>query len=1389
MSGLYSSVYSTVKTEGATLIPSPFLQSSAFVAGSATLLILPPSSLIQLLPSLKALSTSPIVIQVSTSDSHDHAPVLALRSAGLALLYSQSDAHAASNALIAAQVAATGRGVIHFGEFTPKADFGAVPVPKASANGSANGVSKSTLAGAFSSAYASTSSASPLTITGEKSPETVIFALGNTTALAAALSPKTSLISLSLYRPLSGASIRELIPSSAKTVVVLEQTYSKAGKWTPVFLDVVGAFAESDEDAPVILSGVLGVVADGAAAAAQISGEHFSLIATPFVQLLTRPLSILAAVAAGSNPFTIGTIPSPASALTSAPIQLPKHESTYTNLLTEVFGSRLWVANAPSLLPPKAPSSIAATSPEYALGHVLGAEKKREALRQSVREALASPGIGETTAKALAAWLQNDRDEKVASAASAAVEASSSPLDSIRSTIQSEEVDFTRKSNWIIGSESWSHDLGSSGLHHALSTGADVNLLLIDTTPYELPGSVPSSTQRRKDAGLYAMSYGGAYVASVAVYGDFSQTLRAFAEADRFQGPSIILAYLPAGDSDSTRALEVLKSTKKAIEIGTWPLYRWDPSAESRGAEVFELDSEKIKADLRTFLDRQNHLTELSNRLPTFGEALEPGSGKKMLDAQKKKARDAFEALSGALEGPPLLVLYASDGGQAEKLAKKFATRARVRGVAARTLAFDDLPLEDLPLESHVALFCAVAGQGEFPQNGREFWKSIQAGKVADLSNTNFSVFAMGDSHYWPRKEDAHYYNKSGKDLNNKLLSLNAQEFVPIGLGDDQDPDGPQTAYKIWEPAMWKALGVDGFEETEPELEPITNEHIKIASNYLRGTIVEGLNDKSTGALAESDGQLTKFHGIYQQDDRDIREERKAAGLEPAFSFMVRMRLPAGVCDPSQWLAVDAISDKRGNSTFKLTTRQTFQFHGIVKANLKPAMQEINKMLLDTVAACGDVNRTVMCSANPSLGALHERVFQFASALSEQLKPQTSAYAEIWLDKKQIAGEIDTEPLYGEYYLPRKFKIAIAVPPTNDVDVYCHDLGFIAILDEEKELLGFNVTVGGGMGVTHSVKATYPRLADVVGFITPEQGIEVAKAVLTTQRDNGNRANRKNARVKYTVDRMGIKAFMAEVESRLGYSLQPARPFVFTSNVDQFGWQTGHDGKRHFTAFVENGRVIDEPGKLFKTALREIAQVHKGVFRLTANQHVIIADIPVEEEATIQKILTKYKLDDVDFSALRLSSAACVAFPTCGLAMAESERYLPVLIDKVEKIIEEAGLRHDSLTMRMTGCPNGCARPWAAEVAFVGKAPGQYLMLLGGGYYGQRLNKPFRESVNEDEILALLKPMIKSYALERNDGEHFGDFVIRKGIISATREGLDFYENSFPAPQAVEVSA
>jgi sulfite reductase (NADPH) hemoprotein beta-component len=744
-------------------------------------------------------------------------------------------------------------------------------------------------------------------------------------------------------------------------------------------------------------------------------------------------------------------------------------------------------------------------------------------------------------------------------------------------------------------------------------------------------------------------------------------------------------------------------------------------------------------------------------------------------------AQQAYNDLLGALDAPPLLVLYASDGGTAEKYAKKLLDRAKARRMSATIGTFDSMTIESLAQEEYVAFVTSVAGQGEPPQNGRRLFKALNAAALRNenpFSKLRYAVFGLGDSHYWPRPEDAHYYNKPSKDLDSRLEQLGGERFADLGLGDDQDADGPETGYKVWEPKVWKALGVDSIQVTEAEPEPITNEHIKAASEYLRGTIAEGLEDTTTGALAPSDTQLTKFHGIYQQDDRDIRDERQAQKVEPAYSFMIRVRTPGGVCTPEQWLQMDQISDEHANGTLKITTRATFQFHGVIKRHLKPSIQKINRVLMDTLAACGDVNRNVICSAIPSLSRLHHHVYEFSKLVSNHLLPRTTAYHEIWLDKKMVAGEAvkDFEPLYGEFYLPRKFKIAVAVPPHNDVDVFANDLGFIAIVDEDGELEGFNVAVGGGMGVTHGNKKTYPRLGDVIGFCTVEQGPLVAEKVMLTQRDNGNRVDRKNARLKYTIDRMGLDNFKKEVENRLGFELAPARPYSFESNIDHFGWTVGEDGRHHVTVYIENGRVQDEPGREFKTGLREIAKVHKGTFRLTSNQHLVISEIPPVEVPRIKALLAEYKLDNLNYTGLRLSASACVAFPTCGLAMAESERYLPVLVDKVEQICEENGLRHDSIVMRMTGCPNGCARPYVAEVAFVGKAPGSYAMLLGGGYYGQRLNKIYRESVSEPEILAILGPMIKRYALERHEGERFGDFVIRAGYIAPTTEGKLWYD-------------
>lgn len=556
------------------------------------------------------------------------------------------------------------------------------------------------------------------------------------------------------------------------------------------------------------------------------------------------------------------------------------------------------------------------------------------------------------------------------------------------------------------------------------------------------------------------------------------------------------------------------------------------------------------------------------------------------------------------------------------------------------------------------------------------------------------------------------------------------------------------------------------------------NEGIKTRSNYLRGTIAEGLADLSTGSLSEDDQQLIKFHGSYQQDDRDLRPDRRKHRLEKAYSFMLRIRVPGGVATPHQWLETDRMADQYANGTIKLTTRQAFQLHGIIKTNLKRTIKEINDCAMDTIAACGDVNRNVMCNPNPFLSSIHEQVLKAAQDISTHLTPQTRAYHEIWLDGEKIeSSEKEEEPIYGKTYLPRKFKITIAVPPSNDVDIFANDLSFIAIVEDGK-LVGYNVAVGGGMGMTHGNEATFPRLADVIGFCTPEQVVDVAEKVVLVQRDYGDRTDRKHSRLKYTVEDHGADWFLAQVNKYLGYNLEPMRAYAFADNGDRFGWVTDERGRHHYTLFVQGGRVVDTEGYPMRTGLREIAKVHKGDFRLTANQNLMIANIAPENRAEIEALLEKYGMaKSHERSALRLSSIACVALPTCALALAEAERYLPDVITQLEEKLEEVGLRHDAITIRMTGCPNGCGRPFISEIGFVGFGPDRYNVYLGGGHAGQRLSKLFRKNLPASEIKALLDPIITRYAKERLDGEHFGDFVIRAGYVEATVQGNDFHKN------------
>ena len=559
------------------------------------------------------------------------------------------------------------------------------------------------------------------------------------------------------------------------------------------------------------------------------------------------------------------------------------------------------------------------------------------------------------------------------------------------------------------------------------------------------------------------------------------------------------------------------------------------------------------------------------------------------------------------------------------------------------------------------------------------------------------------------------------------------------------------------------------------------NEHIKTDSDYLRGTIREGLGTEVTGAFSDDDQQLIKFHGFYQQDDRDLRNERKEQKLEPLYSFMLRARVPGGVCTPEQWLGVDKIaSELTSSNSIRLTTRQTFQYHGIPKRNLKTIIQGLDREALDSIAACGDVNRNVMCNPNPVESKLHQQAYFWAKKLSDHLLPHTRAYAEIWLDEEKLLSTEDeqpaaVEPVYGKTYLPRKFKMAVAVPPDNDVDVYTNDLGFIAVA-QEGELVGFNLVAGGGMGSTHGEVETFPRLADDFGFIKAEDTIKFAEAVMTVQRDWGNRSNRKRSRLKYTIVDHGFEAFKAEVEKRAGVKFAPKREVVIGDRGDRYGWVKGIDNHWHLTLFIGGGRVKDTQGKLLQTGLREIAKIHKGDFRMTSNQNIIIAKVADEDKAEIEALARKHGLMGQVITATRGHSIACVALPTCALAMAEAERYFPEFIDHVDALQAKHAIGEQAIVVRMTGCPNGCARPFAAEIGFVGKAPGRYNMYLGASFEGTRLNKMYRENIQEAEILSELDALFGRYAAERETGESFGDFTVRAGIVKPVLDAArDFH--------------
>jgi sulfite reductase (NADPH) hemoprotein beta-component len=554
--------------------------------------------------------------------------------------------------------------------------------------------------------------------------------------------------------------------------------------------------------------------------------------------------------------------------------------------------------------------------------------------------------------------------------------------------------------------------------------------------------------------------------------------------------------------------------------------------------------------------------------------------------------------------------------------------------------------------------------------------------------------------------------------------------------------------------------------ETSTEPKPLAaNEGIKTASNFLRGNLREDMQDVSTGAISDDNSQLTKFHGLYLQDDRDLRIALKKAGKEKACSFMLRVRLPGGVATPKQWLVLDDLAGQIASPSLRLTTRQTFQFHGVLKGNVKPLIQRMHQILLDSIAACGDVNRNVMAPPNPERSAVLQEVYEHAKGWSEHALPKTRAYHEIWLDEEMVAGG-ESEPMYGPTYLPRKFKTGFVVPPSNDVDVFSQDLGFIAIV-EGGELKGYNVTVGGGLGMSHGNAETFPRLADVLGFIPKDKVNVVGEAVLTTQRDHGDRTNRKHARLKYTIEDRGVDWFRSEVEQRSGVKFAPAAAYEFTTIQDPHGWHACADGTWFYGLHILSGRIRDIDGWAMKTALREIAMIHTGDFRLTPSQNLTISGVTEAQKPVIAAILAKHGLDrENERSGLRLNALSCVALPTCGLALAESERALPTILEKFELVLDEAGLRSDAISLRVTGCPNGCARPYLAEIGFVGKAPNKYALYLGAKYNGTRLNRLVSPSITIDDAVTLVRPTIHRYAKERHEGEGFGDFCERAVIPS-----------------------
>ncbi|CAK9002770.1 unnamed protein product [Durusdinium trenchii] len=830
---------------------------------------------------------------------------------------------------------------------------------------------------------------------------------------------------------------------------------------------------------------------------------------------------------------------------------------------------------------------------------------------------------------------------------------------------------------------------------------------------------------------LRAMEYGGVYVASA----ELENPGECLKEAASYTaGPSLVLLAEAAAIKGDER----------------WTAFRYDPRREDAGGCAFVTDSSRVREEIQGFLSRESLLTLIAKKsLPSAnaGEA-EGGALSEGLAAASKT----------------VTVLYSSDTGHAEECAKAVARQCRnggYAGSAVRCGTMDSFDVGALASEPLVVFCVATAGKGEFCGNGRNFFQKLSDRSDLALSDLKYCIFGLGDSHYWGKGTEESKFNfaKPARDLDNLLEKMGAQRMMPTGFGDDQDVDQYHTGFAEWKGQLFSRLGVDKADAAGGSDDgPVkTDEQIKVETKQLRGSMKESLDDITTGQIPFQDTKLIKSHGSYQQDDRDLREERQKMGVENAFSFMIRVRLPGGFCTAEQWIAMDDICQNFANGTLKITTRQTWQVHGVLKRDVKNTMRAMNKACMDTVAACGDVCRNVLCTSRPDVCSkeLHKEILHYTYDIHDHCLPRSGAYHEIFLmqgdemaEKTQIMGStpVEEEPLYGLTYLPRKFKA------------------------------GFNVAVGGGLGFTHNNQKTHPRLADVIGFCKPGQAKYVCECILTVARDFGDRTGRKHARVKYTVEDYGPAWFKEQVEERLGYPLEAAKPYTLEHRGDMHGWVKANDGTWSCGLLIPIGRVKESS----RVCIRKIAELLKGEggFRMTCNQSLVLENISEAKKPMVQKLLDEYKVmhsKETTVSGLRRNMVACVALPTCPLAFAEAERYLPTLVERLEAVADKCGIQQDDIVIRMTGCPNSCGRPSMAEIGFIGKAPGTYNMYMGADFVGKRLNTLYAESVSEDEIIKILTPIFGQYAKEKEKSERFGDFVVRKGIIKEMKNGRDWW--------------